>query len=60
MERIFWVECRDCHGHFYCNYRELRHAGVPLLCPFCHARFLPDQAAALDDRPPPDLAEAGA
>jgi len=52
MERVFWVECCECHGRFYCDYRELRHAGVPLLCPFCHARFLPDEAAALDDREP--------
>jgi len=20
MERIFWVECRQCHGKFYCDY----------------------------------------
>ncbi len=49
MERIFWVECPTCHGRFYCNYDELRHAGVPLFCPFCHARFLPEQAAWLSE-----------
>jgi hypothetical protein len=58
MERIFWVECPTCHGRFYCNYDELRHAGVALFCPFCHARFLPDAAAWLDDRPDPQDAPA--
>ena len=50
MERIFWVDCPQCSERFYCNYGELRHAGVPLLCPFCRARFLPDDAAAIDER----------
>ncbi len=54
MERIFWVECPHCHGKFYCNYAELRHAGIKLVCPFCQAGFLPDEAAALDDRPEPE------
>jgi len=53
MERVFWVECPACHGRFYANYDELRHAGVALFCPFCHARFLPDAAAWLEDRPEP-------
>jgi hypothetical protein len=44
------VGCRQCHGAFYCNYGELRHAGVALLCPFCHERFLPDDAASIDER----------
>jgi hypothetical protein len=50
MERIFWVGCPSCAERFYCNYNELRHAGVPLMCPFCHRRFLPEEAAWLDDR----------
>jgi hypothetical protein len=29
---------------------ELRHAGRPLICPFCHTHFLPDEAAFLDER----------
>jgi len=53
MERIFWAECPTCRGKFYCSHRELRHAGVKLLCPFCHARFLPDDAASLDERDQP-------
>ncbi len=53
MERVFWVECPACHQHFYCNYDELRHARVPLMCPFCRAEFLPDAAAWLDDRSDP-------
>ena len=53
MERVFWVECPDCHEKFYCNYREMRHAGVKLMCPSCRARFLPDDAASLDERDTP-------
>jgi len=50
MERIFWVECPGCHKSFYCNHGEMRHAGIKLFCPFCRARFLPGEAAALDER----------
>jgi hypothetical protein len=50
VERIFWVECCECHGKFYCSYREMRHTGVKLMCPFCRHEFLPDEAASLDDR----------
>jgi hypothetical protein len=49
VERIFWVTCPDCDGAFYAHY-QMRHAGVPLMCPFCRARFLPEQAASLDER----------
>lgn len=51
MERIFWVTCPDCDGKFYCHYT-IRHAGVPLMCPFCRGRFLPEAAANLDERWP--------
>lgn len=50
MERIFWVECPQCKGKFYCNHKEMRAAGVKCFCPFCQARFLPDEAASLDER----------
>jgi predicted Zn finger-like uncharacterized protein len=56
MERIFWVECPTCHAWFYANYNELRHAGVKLFCPACHGRFLPEEAASLDDRWQGDVA----
>jgi hypothetical protein len=58
MERVFWVACPDCQGRFYGNYDELRHARIALFCPYCHARFLPEAAAWLDDRPDPRDAEA--
>ena len=50
MERLFWAECPDCHERFVCHYREMRHSGVMLFCPGCRARFLPDDAASLDER----------
>ncbi len=49
MGRIFWATCPACRGRFFCEW-ELRHAGVQLACPFCRRRFLPDEAAALDER----------
>ncbi|MDE3074067.1 MAG: hypothetical protein KGJ86_01445 [Chloroflexota bacterium] len=49
MERIFWVECAECHGKFYCDYA-LRHAGLKLICPYCANKFLPEQAASIDER----------
>ncbi len=49
MERIFWVECRPCGGRFYADY-SLRNAKVQLICPFCKNKFLPDEAAWLDER----------
>ena len=53
MELVFWAECPKCRGSFYCNYGEMRHAGVKLECPFCEATFLPDEAASLDERDEP-------
>jgi hypothetical protein len=50
MERVFWVECPKCSGRFYCNFGEMRKAGVKLECPFCDAKFLPDEAKSLDER----------
>jgi hypothetical protein len=49
MERIFWVECGQCHGRFYCDYT-LRHLGRQLICPFCKHHFLPDEAPWTDER----------
>ena len=49
-ERVFWVACPKCSGEFYANYRELRHSGVKLECPFCEVKFLPAEAKSLDER----------
>lgn len=49
MDRIFWIECPDCHGKFYCDY-ELRHAGIELVCPFCHKQFRVDDGPWIDER----------
>lgn len=49
MARIFWATCPKCHKPFVVSW-ELRHAGRKLICPFCRQRFLPDEAAALDER----------
>ena len=49
MDRIFWVECPACHGRFYCDWT-LRHAARQLICPRCQRRFLPAEAAWIDER----------
>jgi len=49
MERIFWVECPECHGKFYCYY-ELRHSKIELFCPYCHTSFLDEASPWIDDR----------
>jgi hypothetical protein len=48
-ERAFWATCPSCLRAFIVSW-ELRHAGRQLICPFCKKRFLPDEAAALDER----------
>lgn len=61
MERLFMAECPECHEKFACHYEEMRHAKVKLFCPACRHRFMPEEAASLDerwanrrDRPPDD------
>lgn len=49
MERIFWVECPDCHEKWYCDY-ELRHSKYQLWCPNCHKTFPADESPWIDDR----------
>lgn len=49
-KRIFWATCPRCNEPFIVD-GELRYAKIELICPFCTNRFLPDDAAALDERP---------
>ena len=49
MNRVFWATCPGCMKPFVVAW-ELRHAAHQLICPFCSKRFLPDEAAALDER----------
>ena len=44
MAKIFWVTCPKCQGEFYCHWQELRHKGIPLLCPYCNHRFQDDES----------------
>jgi len=44
MAKIFWVTCPKCQGEFYCHSQELRHKGIPLLCPYCTHRFQDDES----------------
>jgi hypothetical protein len=47
---VFWATCPQCDKAFLVD-RSLRHAGLKLICPYCSNRFLPDDAAKLDERP---------
>ena len=53
MEKIFWVECPECRGKFYCNHQDMRRTSIKLFCPFCRARFSPQEASMLDEREKP-------
>ncbi|MBV8718009.1 MAG: hypothetical protein JO318_00260 [Chloroflexi bacterium] len=49
MHRVFWATCPGCLKAFVVSW-ELRHARRQLICPYCTRRFLPDEAAELDER----------
>jgi hypothetical protein len=49
-KHIFWATCPNCSRPFLVD-GSLRYAGIKLICPFCAHRFLPDDAAELDERP---------
>lgn len=49
MKRLFMAGCPDCRRSFVVDW-ELRHGPWRLICPFCQTRFLPDEAASLDER----------
>lgn len=40
-----WVSCADCQGWFPVGPELLEMATVKLMCPHCHAQFLPEAAA---------------
>jgi DNA-directed RNA polymerase subunit RPC12/RpoP len=48
MERVFRATC-TCGKTFPVDYG-IRHAGVPLECPYCRKKFLADEAEKLDER----------
>lgn len=39
MAQIFWVQCPQCAGRFYCHTEDLWDAPYDLLCPFCAHTF---------------------
>ena len=47
--RVFWATCPQCLKAFVVSW-ELRAAAINLICPFCDHQFLPNEAAALDER----------
>ena len=49
QKRIFAATCPSCRRAFVVDW-QLRYAAIKLICPFCSTRFLPDDAAELDER----------
>ena len=49
MNRIFWIECPNCQGKFFCDY-ELRFASLDLQCPFCEHKFQVGDSSWIDER----------
>lgn len=49
MDRIFWTECPECSGKFFCDY-EMRHAGYELHCPYCGKLYKVEDSPWIDDR----------
>lgn len=46
---IFWVQCPECEGRFYCHAEDLRHTEWELLCPYCHNMFKQEESLAIWD-----------
>jgi hypothetical protein len=48
MKRVFMTRSPRCKKAFVVDW-ELRFFGRQLICPFCQQRFLPADAASLDE-----------
>lgn len=46
---IFWVQCPECEGKFYCHTADLRHTDWELLCPYCQNMFKQEDSLAVWD-----------
>lgn len=44
MAKIFWVQCPECEGKFYCHTDDLWNTQWKLLCPYCHNRFRQEES----------------
>lgn len=49
MVKIFWVTCPECQNKFYCHYKDLRHSGEKLHCPYCDNWFTEEEATNIYD-----------
>lgn len=44
MAKIFWVQCPECEGKFYCHTDDLWNTQWELLCPYCHNTFRQEES----------------
>jgi len=49
VDRVFWVECPECHKRYFCEYG-IRFEDINLVCPFCKKEFKVDESPWIDDR----------
>lgn len=47
MVKIFWVTCPECGRESYAQYGDFRHTDNEIVCPFCQASFLDEEAAEI-------------
>lgn len=44
MAKIFWVQCPECEGKFYCHADDLLNTRWELLCPYCQNEFRQEES----------------
>ncbi len=49
MSKIFWIACPQCKKKFYAAVDDYRHKDRKMMCPFCQARFLDEEADEIVD-----------
>jgi hypothetical protein len=52
MAQMFWVQCPDCDGRFYCHTEDLWDSGYDLLCPYCAKTFTQEEGLVGMKQPP--------
>ena len=49
MARIFNVVCPHCKRKFQCDYHDLRHKKIQLLCPYCQTAFDQEKSPLIEE-----------
>jgi uncharacterized Zn-finger protein len=49
MARIFNVTCPRCSRKFQCDYKDLRHKKIDLVCPYCGLAFDQEESPSIEE-----------